>query len=245
MTSTDPRPLHSFLPWLLASVAVHAGLFLPWPQAGAPVTVAMDTADSAPLQVQLMKLAQPQPAQASAAQRARAAPVAAVPMPAPLPVAAATHVTTAPKHRAWRGGQPPTDNAYAATDARPASARMPAATLETRPTASNADSDGNADRDTVTAGWAELRALLHVAIDRHKRYPQSALSMGREGSARVDFRLRPDGHIDDLNIGVSSGVRALDLAAYHAVQAIAPFTAADRYLDSTQHFQVDVVFRIN
>lgn len=244
MTSTDPRPLHSFLPWLLASVAAHAVLIMQWPQAGAPVTVATDTADSAPLQVQLVKRAQPQPAQDIAVQRAHATSLA-VPVPAPAPVAAATQAITAPKRSALRGGQPPADITYAATDARPTSATMPAAAMETRPTASNADSGGNADRDNVTAGWAELVALLHQAIDRHKRYPQSALSMGREGSARVDFRLRPDGHIDDLNIGISSGVRALDLAAYRAVQAIAPFTAADRYLDSTQHFQVDVVFRIN
>jgi periplasmic protein TonB len=225
-------------------VAVHAVLLLQWPQTGAPVTVAMDTADSAPLQVQLVKPAQPQPAQAIAAQRGHATSIA-VPVPVPPPAAAATHTITTPERHALRGGQSPADSAYAATDAGTTSASMPAAASETRPTDSSTDSGGNADRDNVTAGWAELVSLLHQAIDRHKRYPQSALSMRREGSARVDFRLRPDGHIDDLNIGVSSGVRALDLAAYRAVQAIAPFTAADRYLDSTQHFQVDVVFRIN
>lgn len=244
MTSTDPRPLHSLLPWLMASVAVHAVLLLQWPQTGALVTVATDTADSAPLQVQLVKPAQPQPAQAIAAQRAHATSIA-VPVPVPPPVAAATHTITTPERRALRGGQSPADSGYAAADASATSARTHTAASETRPTASSTDSGANADRDNVTAGWAELVSLLHQAIDRHKRYPQSALSMRREGSARVDFRLRPDGHIDDLNIGVSSGVRALDLAAYRAVQAIAPFTAADRYLDSTQHFQVDVVFRIN
>lgn len=88
-------------------------------------------------------------------------------------------------------------------------------------------------------------ALLHQAIDRNKRYPQSALRMGREGSARVDFRLGPDGQIEELNIGNSSGVHALDIAAYRAVQDIAPFPIASRYLERTQRFQVDVVFQIN
>lgn len=244
MTRTGPRPLRSLLPWLLASLAAHAVLLMQWPQTGAPVTVATDTTDGAPLQVQLVKFAQPQPTQAIAAQRAHATSIA-VPVPVPTPVAAAMQASTAPERHTLRGGQSPADSAYAATDAGTTRAMMPAAASETRPTASSTDSGGNADRDNVTAGWAELVSLLHQAIERHKRYPQSALSMGREGSARVDFRLRPDGHIDDLNIGVSSGVRALDLAAYRAVQAIAPFTAADRYLDSTQRFQVDVVFRIN
>lgn len=99
--------------------------------------------------------------------------------------------------------------------------------------------------DIHNSEWADLTTLLHQAIDRNKRYPQSALRMGREGLARVDFKLSPDGKIEALTIVTSSGFQALDLAAYRAVQSIAPFTAADRYLDRTQQFQVEVVFRIN
>lgn len=95
------------------------------------------------------------------------------------------------------------------------------------------------------ADRSELMALLHEAIDRNKRYPQSALRMGREGSARVDFNLGPDGQIEALNIGNSSGVHALDIAATRAVRDIAPFPVAGRYLDRAQRFQVDVVFQIN
>lgn len=242
-----PRPLLAFLPWLLASVAAHAVLLAQWPQTGAPMAVADGTESAQPLQLRLMRHAEPahtaaeQPAQPAAAPARELKPAPAQPLISAEPAATASrHVLRSsrtpvvPEH----GGQ------AAAVVMRDADAISEAASA-TAPAVATAATGSGAGRASVTAGWTELVALLHAAIDRHKRYPQSALSMGREGSARVDFRLRPDGNIDDVNIGVSSGVRALDLAAYRAVQAIAPFTDADRYLDSTQRFQVDVVFRIN
>ncbi|MCC6206661.1 MAG: energy transducer TonB [Gammaproteobacteria bacterium] len=97
----------------------------------------------------------------------------------------------------------------------------------------------------VAADWNELAALLRIAIDHRKRYPQGALILGREGTARVDFQLDPIGGIEDVAIIASSGVHALDVAASQAVQGIAPFTVAGRYLNNAQRFQVDVVFSLD
>lgn len=245
MTADGPRPLFGFLPWLLASVAVHAALLVQWPQAGAPAALVDDVADSAPLHVQLVR--NPEPAQASPASTAHTPAVTPRHTQTAPAQAARTHATAARPASAYARSTQPQATRLPGTQA-PAGTMQTVATanVATTPAITAGTSADGADRRTNTDdGWSELMSLLHAAIDRHKRYPQSALSMGREGSTRVDFRLRPDGHIDDLNIGVSSGVRALDLAAYRAVQAIAPFADADRYLDGTQRFQVDVVFRIN
>lgn len=242
-----PRPLLAFLPWLLASVAAHAALLAQWPRPGAPVAV-VDGAEAAQtLQLQLIRHAaptssdaeQPAPSPAAAGHALKPVPAPHAPRSTETTVAAnremlrSRRTTAAPEH----------SGPAAAAVARNADALADAAT--TAPAVATTVADPGTGRTDAAAGWPELVALLHTAIDRHKRYPQSALSLRHEGSARVDFRLRPDGNIDDVNIGVSSGVRALDLAAYRAVQAIAPFADAGRYLDSTQRFQVDVVFRIN
>lgn len=245
MTAAGPRRLPSILPWLLASLAAHAVLLVQWPQAGAPAALVDDVAGGAPLQVQLVRHPAPSPADTAPPARAPAAtPRHAQTAPAPKTnmIATATH----PARASARGPQPQTT--ITPGTQLPAAAVQSAATADATAASvmtATATPEAEGQRADTAAGWPELMSLLHAAIDRHKRYPQSALSMGREGSTRVDFRLRPDGHIDDLNIGISSGVRALDLAAYRAVQAIAPFTHAGRYLDSEQRFQVDVVFRIN
>jgi len=92
---------------------------------------------------------------------------------------------------------------------------------------------------------AELNHLLHSAIDRCKRYPLSALRLGREGTARINFRLFRDGRIDMLGLSRSSGFHALDRAALAAVQSIEPFTQASHYIPDSERFEVDVVFRYN
>lgn len=252
------RPLHipPFLPWLLASTALHALLLTQWPDAARQPT-GTGGAQVSPIQIQVN--------QAAPAATAGVTPVPATTRPAP-PQPDRTAATTAPAApRPGRVATPrpePTRPAIAsvadatapaAPDDRPDAHadvdgdRTAPGPIPERATASAvaASAPGQSADDDTDAAWLELAALLHQAIDRHKRYPQSALRMGREGAARIDFRLGPDGRIDDLNIGHSSGVRALDLAAFRAVQAIAPFADAHRYLDRARRFQVDVVFRIN
>lgn len=233
---TDTRPLLRILPWLLASAAAHAVLLVNWPASdrdSKPETVQVGT-----LQVQLLRgvdgVAQPT--------QAHPAVDRAVVQAAPALV-----VTKAPALPRTVTAQRPPASAKPLPPATVAATTAQANASSTASTSSQTDNatDTHDTADKLDTGWSELMALLHQAIDRNKRYPQSALRMGREGSARVDFRLGPDGQIEDLNIGNSSGVHALDIAAYRAVQDIAPFPIASRYLEHTRRFQVDVVFRIN
>ena len=66
----------------------------------------------------------------------------------------------------------------------------------------------------------------------------------REGVARVEFVLHPDGSIDDAHLVNSSRTRSLDNAAIKAVESIEPFLVAKEYLQQPEAFQVDVVFNV-
>jgi len=86
--------------------------------------------------------------------------------------------------------------------------------------------------------------LLHTRISEHKQYPYMARRQRREGVARVEFVLHPDGTIDDTRLVLSSRTRMLDKAALEAVQGIEPFEPAKDYLEQPEAFQVDVVFNV-
>ena len=86
--------------------------------------------------------------------------------------------------------------------------------------------------------------LLHTKISEHKQYPYMARRQRREGVARVEFVLHPDGSIDDARLVHSSRTRSLDKAAMKAVKSIEPFRLAKDYLDQPEAFQVDVVFNV-
>jgi periplasmic protein TonB len=91
---------------------------------------------------------------------------------------------------------------------------------------------------------AHFTQILHQAIDRHKHYPVVALRMRQQGIARIRFRLFEDGRIEDITLLHTSGHRSLDHSALLAVQSIAPFTPARKYLSNDEQFYVDIVFRI-
>jgi len=86
--------------------------------------------------------------------------------------------------------------------------------------------------------------LLHTKISEHKQYPYMARRQRREGIARIEFVLHPDGSIDDAHLVNSSRTRSLDKAAMKAVKSIEPFRRAKDYLDQPEAFQVDVVFNV-
>ena len=86
--------------------------------------------------------------------------------------------------------------------------------------------------------------LLHTKISEHKQYPYLAKRQRREGIARVEFVLHPDGSIDDTRLVLSSRTRMLDKAALEAVRGIEPFIPAKDYLHQPEAFQVDVVFNM-
>ncbi len=86
--------------------------------------------------------------------------------------------------------------------------------------------------------------LLHSKISEHKQYPYMARRQRREGVARVEFVLYPDGSIDEAQLVNSSRTRSLDNAAIKAVESIEPFLFAKEYLQQPEAFQVDVVFNV-
>jgi len=86
--------------------------------------------------------------------------------------------------------------------------------------------------------------LLHTRISEHKQYPYMARRQRREGVARVEFVLYPDGSIDDAHLVHSSRTNSLDKAAIKAVKSIEPFLVAKEYLQQPEAFQVDVVFNV-
>jgi TonB family protein len=86
--------------------------------------------------------------------------------------------------------------------------------------------------------------LLHSKISEHKQYPYMARKQRREGVARVEFVLHPDGSINDAHLVNSSRTRSLDKAAIKAVESIEPFLFAREYLQQPAAFQVDVVFNV-
>ena len=86
--------------------------------------------------------------------------------------------------------------------------------------------------------------LLHTKISEHKQYPYMARRQRREGIARIEFVLHPDGSIDDARLVHSSRTRSLDKAAMKAVKSIEPFISAKEYLHQPEAFQVDVVFNV-
>ena len=86
--------------------------------------------------------------------------------------------------------------------------------------------------------------LLHIKISEHKQYPYMARRQRREGIARIEFVLNPDGSIDDAHLVNSSRTRSLDKAAMKAVKSIEPFISAKEYLHQPEAFQVDVVFNV-
>jgi len=86
--------------------------------------------------------------------------------------------------------------------------------------------------------------LLHARISEHKQYPYMARRQRREGIARIEFVLHPDGTIDDAHLVNSSRTRTLDEAALKAVKGIEPFKSAKDYLEQPEAFQVDVVFNV-
>jgi TonB family protein len=100
-------------------------------------------------------------------------------------------------------------------------------------------------RSTSAAGYqSDIVDLLHSKISEHKQYPYMARRQRRQGVARVEFVLNPDGTINDARLVHSSRTRILDKAALEAVQGIEPFEPAKDYLHQPEAFQVDVVFNI-
>lgn len=89
-----------------------------------------------------------------------------------------------------------------------------------------------------------LIALLHEAIQRAQEYPASAAAAEQEGRATVEFTLNKSGELQQLKLLHSSGIESLDQAALAAVNHAAPFYNAQKYLQESGQYQIDVVFAL-
>lgn len=89
-----------------------------------------------------------------------------------------------------------------------------------------------------------LQEIMRL-VDAHKRYPLMARKLGQEGTVQVLFTLHPSGLLTDCKVEVSSGVRALDRAAYQAVVDVARFPAVPEQLGLTPQFLVAIDFVLN
>lgn len=177
-----------------------------------------------------------------------AAAVVAPPAPEVVVKAAPEMVTKPPLAAAAAQPPAPTTPASGARPATPA----PADTLAPAPTGTPAETAATpavavsapAPAAAGEGERGELLSLLHLAIERGKRYPAIAMRQRREGTAIVEFKLRPDGALDGLALASSSGFGLLDDEAMRAVAAVAPFQPAGHYLSGVEQFRVNVVFRL-
>lgn len=62
------------------------------------------------------------------------------------------------------------------------------------------------------------RSALRREIERHKRYPQRAKMMRRQGIVTINFNISTNGSITDAKIAKSSGNDDLDNSALNAVK---------------------------
>lgn len=82
-------------------------------------------------------------------------------------------------------------------------------------------------------------------IQREKRYPRSALRLGREGCAKVSFTLVTSGKIKDIRLLGPSGIGELDAEAVDAVKRAGPFSPfPDGAGAAEMGFELDMVFVI-
>ncbi|MBN2452962.1 MAG: energy transducer TonB [Candidatus Omnitrophica bacterium] len=82
-------------------------------------------------------------------------------------------------------------------------------------------------------------------IQEEKRYPRSALRLGREGTARLFFILVPSGAIKDIRLLRSSGIADLDREAIGAVNRAGPFRPFPEGVGAQElNFEIDVAFMI-
>jgi|GEM_PF-2442513 len=117
----------------------------------------------------------------------------------------------------------------------------------TSPADSASNDTGDQVRTSSTAASQQKNALielLHSQISAHKQYPYLARRQRREGVARVEFVLHPDGSVQNPRLLQSSRTTSLDKAALEAVKSIEPFTPAGNFIDRPEAYRVDVVFNV-
>lgn len=212
---------------LLVHLGLLAGLWLWQQQPARDVAVAGEV-----VPVQLTMFAEAPPAAAPAAAPVAPPAEAEAPVEAPVerPVEEVAEVspepppvepTPVPRPRPVERSRPPSKPRPVPVAANPqAMAESPvaaAAPVSAPAQAVPAAAPRTAQRVAVREAY---KAALLAAIERHKFYPSRARRRGIEGQARVGFRITADGHIEQVELVVGSGVALLDQAAMQTLQRL-------------------------
>lgn len=75
---------------------------------------------------------------------------------------------------------------------------------------------------TNRADTGTISKKIAIEFLRYFYYPDVALRRNWQGDVILQFTLLPDGHLDHIRIHQSSGYKALDDAAIHALQQVEP-----------------------
>jgi TonB family protein len=67
-----------------------------------------------------------------------------------------------------------------------------------------------------------IKQKITSEFSRYFYYPDAARRRNWQGDVVLQFTLLPDGHLNQIRIHQSSGVKSLDEAAVHALQQVAP-----------------------
>ncbi len=76
-------------------------------------------------------------------------------------------------------------------------------------------------------------------LSEHIFYPPEAISLGLEGEVRLIITLTPDGRVEDVHVGASSGYPILDNAAIKAAYAMGRLPGA-----TSRELVLPVIFRL-
>lgn len=86
------------------------------------------------------------------------------------------------------------------------------------------------------------KTALRREIERHKRYPQRAKMMRKQGIVKVGFNIGSDGSLSNFRVMEPSGIEDLDKAALNAVQSARSIGPRPQGLPSTM--SVPISFKL-
>jgi len=118
--------------------------------------------------------------------------------------------------------------------------------------AKDSDQTGNRNINGVNQAVSKklapknIQVLLNVIdrdIQEHLVYPDLAQSHVEQGSVRLAFDVRPDGQINNIVVGKSSGDQDLDRAAVRAVEESSP-VSMPVHLSQSIHLSLPVDFSL-
>jgi protein TonB len=239
------------------AIALLPGLRVPSPDAPAPLVVELVPA---PLPESPVPVAQPEP-------QRQPAPVVRRPMPTqpthpePPPTPTPTRpepvvVAPAPLVR-----EPVPEPAPAVPDLRSETPPQPAAPARVTPAPQPPPSDTQAtakaetpalppvvrqtQRPLDTMALKAFGEVLAQAIGKRKDYPRLARTRNWQGTTEVTLQIGPDGKLQDVHVGHSSGFPVLDAAAIQMVHNAAPLPEVPDVLRGRElTMTVPVVFKL-